>query len=85
MVNNIGLSDSDGEIKWKFRTSRRIYNTEVEQKEQTIKLLTLYEYIISNNVTGVDFIKIDIDWYEFKSKYGEEIEKNFLYNLLLML
>ncbi|EKD44105.1 MAG: hypothetical protein ACD_71C00236G0005 [uncultured bacterium (gcode 4)] len=65
-LNNIWLSDREDEFEGEFKTSWRIDGKNSVIEKQTIALKTLDDFVRENNINQIDFIKLDIDWYEYK-------------------
>ena len=53
-----------------FRTSWRIDGKTVNNNTEYVDTLTLDEYIEEKKITNIDFIKLDVDGYEYKVLFG---------------
>jgi FkbM family methyltransferase len=79
-LNNVGVSNADGarEIFYDIERSgfaslyqRNLTSLNVEmKKKESISLIRLEEYLLSNAVQGIDFLKIDIEGHELHAFEG---------------
>lgn len=65
-LENSWLSNKNAKLHWKFTFSWRIDWKKKISNEQELQFQTLDEYITNNHIKSVDFIKLDVDWYEYK-------------------
>lgn len=90
LLNNFGASNEDGEatifydkeqsgLASLYQRNLDAYNLELNQSE-SIKLKRLDSYIDEQNVTHIDFIKIDIEGHELKAfeGFGEYLDGEFI-------
>jgi FkbM family methyltransferase len=89
-LNNFGASNEDGEatifydkeqsgLASLYQRNLDAYNLELNQSE-TINLKRLDNYIEEQNITHIDFIKIDIEGHELKAfeGFGEYLDGEFI-------
>ena len=70
-IENIGLSNENKKIKAKIRHSWKLDGL-VEPKEDNINMMKLDDYLQKNKINKVNFIKIDVDGYEYEVLKGAE-------------
>jgi FkbM family methyltransferase len=49
-----------------FRSSRRLFGPQTQPDQQVVDILTIDEYVGTSAIRKVDFIKVDVDDYEYK-------------------
>lgn len=76
VLERIGLANKNGKIKAKIRHSWKMSSL-IEPKAETIYLMRLDDYVKKNKIEKIDFIKIDVDGYEYEVLKGakEILEK----------
>ncbi|NVM04160.1 MAG: FkbM family methyltransferase [Candidatus Helarchaeota archaeon] len=72
IIENIALSDKREVKEILFRSSWTLDNTKIEEANEPhkVQLETLDEYIKKHDIERVDFIKLDVDGYEYKILRG---------------
>lgn len=68
-IENIGLSDENKKIEAKIRHSWKRKELK-ESKREVVLLKRLDDYVKQNKVEKIDFVKIDVDGYEYKVLKG---------------
>jgi FkbM family methyltransferase len=72
IVENIGLSNVEEDKTINFRASWTIDKSEVKESKRpaTVHFTTIDNYVSAHNIKQVDFIKLDVDGYEYKILQG---------------
>ena len=69
IIENVGLSNENKKIKSKIRHSWKRSGL-VEPKEDIMEMIKLDDYIEKNDIDNIDFIKVDVDGYEYQFLKG---------------
>jgi len=77
-VNNLAISNTNGEIEFNLSESHdgchSLYNRESTDKKITVKTETLEYFCNSNNISKIDFLKLDCEGAEYEILLGLNLD-----------
>lgn len=70
-LEKIAIADRSVKLQAvEFRSSWRLFGPKAEIEHELVDILTIDEYLEKHGLTRVDFIKVDVDGYEYKVIQG---------------
>ncbi len=70
MLEKIALGNQNGTLWTTFRSSWSLYGKDLDHEPEELSIMRIDDYIRNRGIGRVDFIKLDVDGYEYKVLQG---------------
>ena len=70
MLEKIALGNENGTLRAAFRSSWSLFDKDLDHEPEELSIMRIDDYIKNKGIGRVDFIKLDVDGYEYKVLQG---------------